>query len=208
MKPQASLLAFLVLLLLGSAAGATTITITVGDNFYSPKTVTIQPGDVVAWHYQSGTNSHPTAADDGKAWTTFTINTANPDKSLTFSTAGSFPYHCQFHGAAGSGMYGVITVAAALAVAPAQLAATALRAYPNPATAEVTLPLDQLPASTPGTVQLLNALGSLVRTVEVPAGKAGRELILSLDDLPAGLYAYRLLAGREVVATQRLVVGR
>ncbi len=203
MKTLASLLAFLLLLLRGPVAGATTVTITVGDNFYAPQTVTIHPGDIIAWHYQGGANSHPTAADDGIAWPIFTINAANPDKSLAFPTAGSFPYHCQFHGAAGTGMYGVITVAAALAVAPPQLAGAA-RAYPNPATAAVTLPLDQLPAGAAGTVQLLNALGNLVRTVEVPAGAAARELTLNVADLPAGLYAYRLLVGREVLATQRL----
>lgn len=142
------------------------------------------------------------------AWTIFTLNTANPDKSLMFSAVVLIPCHCQFHGAAGSGMYGVITVAAALALAPPQLAAAAPCAYPRPAPAVVTRPLNQLPASTPGTVQLLNALGSLVRTVEVAPGATGRELTLSVADLPAGLYAYRLLAGREVLATRRLVVGR
>lgn len=206
MKALTFLLALL--LLLGPAAGAVTVTITVGDNFYSPQQVTIHPGDMVTWHYQGGTNSHPTAADDGTTWPVFILNTANPDMSLTFPKAGIIPYHCQFHGAPGTGMYGVITVAAALAVAPAQLTTAALRAYPNPATAEITLPLDQLPAGTLGTVQLLNALGSLVRTVEVAPGAPGRELTLSVADLPAGLYAYRLLAGREVLAAQRLVIGR
>ena len=206
MKALASLRAFLILLLLGPAAEASTITITVGDNFYSPQTVTIHPGDVIAWHYQGGTNSHPTASD-ANAWPVFVMNSANPDMSLTFPTAGTFPYHCQFHGAPGIGMYGVITVAAALAVAPTQLAAAAL-AYPNPAAAAVTLPLSQLPAGTSGTVQLLNALGTLVRTVEVAPGTSGRELTLSVADLPAGLYAYRLLVGREVLATQRLTLVR
>lgn len=209
MKVLTSLLVLLALLLRGPAAGAVTVTITVGDNFYLPQLVTIHAGDVVAWHYQGGTNSHPTAPDDGTTWPVFIMNAANPDVSLTFPKAGIIPYHCQFHGAPGVGMYGIITVLATpLAVTPAQLA-TAPHAYPNPATAAVTLPLDQLPAGQPGTVQLLNMLGSLVRTVEVPAGGTGRELTLDVADLPAGLYAYRLLMGREVLTSQRLtVVGR
>ena len=50
-------LLFLLALLLGFSASATNVTIMVGDNYYSPQTVTIQPGDVVTWQYQSGSRS-------------------------------------------------------------------------------------------------------------------------------------------------------
>lgn len=204
MKPTLRLFALLGLLLLGYSATAANITITVGDNFYSPQTVTIRPGDVVTWQYQSGTNSHPTASDNA-AWTTFTINSANLTKTMTFATIGAFPYHCTFHGAAGVGMYGVITVAAALPTTTAQEAA-AFVAYPNPASAALTLKLDRTQAPAPTAVQVINELGRVVRTLELSPAAPGTELLVSVADLPAGLYVYRLLASGAVVATQRLSV--
>ena len=208
MKMRTLLLTFIILLLLRLASQAATIVITVGDNYYSPKTVTAQPGDVITWHYQSGaTSTHPTASDNG-AWVTFTISPSNNDHSITFPTAGSFPYHCQYHGSPGTGMYGVITVAAALAAQPAQLAA-ALRAYPNPATDVLTLRFG--PSAAGGgrqSVQLLNAMGGVVRTLDAGTVAAGQELTLSVADLPAGLYFYRLLVSQEVVANQRLLLVR
>jgi hypothetical protein len=176
----------------------------VGDNFYSPRTVTIQAGDVVTWQYQSGSsNTHPTASDNG-AWTTFTINSANLTKTMTFSTVGSFPYHCTFHGAAGSGMYGVITVTAAPLPTKAAQDAAVFQAFPNPASEVVTLKLDRTQA--PTAVQLINELGSVVRTLALSPSATGTELLVSVADLPAGLYVYRLLANGTVVATRRLIV--
>ena len=196
---------FLLALLLGFSASAANITIMVGDNYYSPQTVTIRPGDVVTWQYQSGSSStHPTASDNG-AWAMFIINGSNPSKSITFSAVGAYPYHCTAHGAAGSGMYGVITVAAPLPTTAAQDAA-AFVAYPNPASEIVTLKLDRTQAPTATAVQLIGPLGSVVRMLALSPAAPGTELRLSVADLPAGLYVYRLLANGTLVATQRLSV--
>jgi plastocyanin len=198
-------LLFLLALLLGFSATAANVTIMVGDNYYSPQTVTIQPGDVVTWQYQSGSrNTHPTASDNG-AWALFTINGSNPSKSITFSTAGTYPYHCTAHGTAGSGMYGVVTVAAPLPTTAAQDAA-AFVAYPNPASETVTLKLDRTQTPVATAVQLIGPLGSVVRTLALSPAAPGTELHLSVADLPAGLYVYRLLANGAVVATHRLSV--
>lgn len=206
MKNFARKLLFFAFVLLGTVARATTITITVGDNFYSPQTVSISPGDVVTWQYQAGSvNSHPTASDNA-AWATFTINSANVSKSLTFASPGSFPYHCEFHGGPNVGMYGLITVAKPLAVPAAQLTATALRVFPNPARETVTLQVGRALPQAAHTLQLLDPLGRLVRTQALRPDEIGRELAISLAGLPAGLYYYRLLAGTEALATQRLVV--
>ncbi len=207
MKPLVRLLALLMLLLAGPMAEASTVTITVGDNFYSPQLVTIRPGDIIKWQYQGGTNSHPTASDNG-AWTTFTINSANVTNSITFNTAGSFPYHCNFHGAPGVGMYGIITVATALPTTAAQATAAAFQAYPNPAHEVVTLKLDRAQLHDAATAQLVDMLGRVVQTLEINPTTADRELTVSVADLPTGLYIYRLLAGREVLATQRLTLVR
>jgi plastocyanin len=204
MKLPVHLFALLGLLLLGYSASAANITIMVGDNFYSPRTVTIQAGDVVTWQYQSGSNNtHPTASDNS-AWTTFTINSANLTKTMTFATVGTFPYHCTFHGAAGSGMYGVITVTAAPLPTTAAQDAAVFQAYPNPATDLVTLKMDR--TQSPTAVQLINELGSVVRTLALSPATTGTELLVSVADLPAGLYIYRLMANGAVVATRRLSV--
>ncbi len=209
MKIFAPILVFLMLMLAGTAARAGSVVVTVGDNFYNPKEVTIHPGDTVKWHYQGGTNSHPTASDNG-AWTTFTINSANVNMAISqpFTKAGSFPYHCTFHGGPGVGMYGVITVAVALPVKPAQLDPAAFSVYPNPAREVVKLMVDHSKTSARSSVQLINTLGSVVRTLEVSPAEADRELTVSVADLPTGIYVYRLLANNQVVATQRLVLLR
>ncbi|HET9504343.1 MAG TPA: plastocyanin/azurin family copper-binding protein [Hymenobacter sp.] len=158
-------LLFLLALLLGFSASAANITIMVGDNYYPPQTVTIRPGDAVTWQYQSGSGgTHPTASDNG-AWSLFVISPGSTSKSLTFSTVGTYPYHCTAHGAAGAGMYGVITAAALPTTAPQETAA--FQAYPNPATATVTLKLDRTLVREAATVQLLNPLGSVARTLAV-----------------------------------------
>lgn len=196
-------LLFLLALLLGFSASAANITIMVGDNYYSPQTVTIRPGDVVTWQYQSGSSTHPTASDNG-AWSLFVISPSSTSKSLTFSTTGTYPYHCTAHGAAGVGMYGVITVATPTPTAAPQETA-AFQAYPNPATETVTLKLDRALVREAATVQLISPLGSVARTLAV-SPTSGTELLVSVADLPAGLYVYRLLANGAVVATRRLTV--
>ncbi|MGI4865931.1 MAG: T9SS type A sorting domain-containing protein [Janthinobacterium lividum] len=207
MKSLVRLLALLTLLLAGPLAEATTVTITVGDNFYSPQLVTIRPGDIIKWQYQGGTNSHPTASDNA-AWTTFTINSANVTNSIPFNTAGSFPYHCTFHGGVGVGMYGIITVATALPTTAAQLTTAAFQAYPNPAHDVVTLKLDRAQLHDAATAQLVDMLGRVVQTLEISPAATSPDLTVSVADLPTGLYIYRLLVGREVLATQRLTLTR
>ena len=60
-----SLLLTLLLVLPLAAAFATTFTVSVGNNFYSPATVNIQTGDIVRFVWQAGV--HPTVADNGTA---------------------------------------------------------------------------------------------------------------------------------------------
>jgi hypothetical protein len=80
----------------------------------------------------------------------------------------------------------------------AKRAASALVAYPNPATGRVAL---KLPAAlVGGTLSLVNAVGAVVRTE--PAPQANHTLDLSR--LPAGLYIVRASGGGEE-ATVRLI---
>src|ERR1051325_7650141 len=92
-----------------SAAAAVTVDVTVNNAFFSPQTVNVQVGDTVPWTNNSG--FHSVTADDNSfekaasssPWT-FTH---------TFSTPGSFGYHCSVHGFPGGGMFGTVVVGGA-----------------------------------------------------------------------------------------------
>lgn len=206
MKISTRFLLVWALVLIQFSALAATVTISVGDNFYSPQFVTIRPGDVVTWQYV-GQLSHPTASDNtaNPAWATFPMNSANTTKSLTFNTAGSFPYHCTAHGAAGVGMYGSITVSNATPVEEARPAAATLSVYPNPAKGSVTVSLGQK-AGQDYKLRLSNIIGQEIRTIALKPELTAAGLPLDLSDLHAGMYVYSLLVDGKVVSTKRLVL--
>jgi hypothetical protein len=83
------------------------------NNSFFPPSVTIALGDTVVWQRTGG--FHNVRADDGS----FRLGegaAGNPGSSWTtgshtFTTAGSFRYFCEVHGAAGgSGMSGIVIV--------------------------------------------------------------------------------------------------
>ena len=95
------------------AAQATTFTVEVGPGgtlTYSPRSVSIQPGDTVMWPWKgpehsvtSGTPSQPTGLfDSGVHNTGFTF-------SFTFQNPGTFSYFCTPHGSC-CGMIGNVIV--------------------------------------------------------------------------------------------------
>ena len=89
------------------AAAASSLTVSIGDNFYSPASVTIDVGDTVTWT-NNGQAQHSATASDGS----FDTGIFGPggSRSHTFNQAGSFDYFCSVHGTAQSG---TITVASA-----------------------------------------------------------------------------------------------
>lgn len=83
-------------------------TVTIGDDFYSPRSISVAAGTTVTW-VNNGTMMHTVTADDGS----FDSGTLMPGQSFfhTFSTQAIVPYHCRFHGAAGGiGMSGTVNV--------------------------------------------------------------------------------------------------
>jgi plastocyanin len=111
------------LLLAASSAWAADHRVTVGgsDDYnypsltFSPRNLTINAGDTVTFVNAGGT--HNVAADDGSfrcaqgcdgAGGNGNPNAGNWTSTVTFNDAGSFPYHCEVHGA--MGMTGSITV--------------------------------------------------------------------------------------------------
>lgn len=90
-------------------------TVNVGPSLsFSPKTVTVAPGEIVTWTWLGSPHSSTSDATSGpEVWDSGLLSTG-ATFSHTFSTPGSYPYHCVIHGAVGGiGMSGTVIVAAA-----------------------------------------------------------------------------------------------
>ena len=76
----------------------------IGGFKFSPQTLTIKVGDSVAWT-NSDSASHTATSDAGSEIDSPTLSNGQ-SYSHTFTTTGTFAYHCSFH----SGMKGTIVV--------------------------------------------------------------------------------------------------
>ena len=70
---------------------------------YSPNPVTVAVGGTVTWTNTDSIANTSTA--NGGAWNSGTM-APGATFSMTFASAGSFPYHCSIH----PGMVGTVTV--------------------------------------------------------------------------------------------------
>jgi plastocyanin len=91
---------------LACPASAATANVSITDNQYTPATVTINVGDTVTW--TDNGSAHSVTSDDGTSFDSSpncpSTCLANGDTfSHTFSSAGSFGYHCRLHGSAMTG---------------------------------------------------------------------------------------------------------
>lgn len=86
-----------------SAAPALAASVSAVDFKFVPQTVTISPGETVTWT-NNGQSPH-TVTGGG-----FNSGNLNPGQTFshTFSSAGTFAYHCQYHQA--QGMVGTVIV--------------------------------------------------------------------------------------------------
>jgi plastocyanin len=87
--------------------------VTMYDNAFSPPLIRVPVGSRVTW-FNAGRNPHNAIADDW-SWSTEKDygNIAMPagaSASVPFPEQGVFPYFCNFHGAPGIGMIGVVVV--------------------------------------------------------------------------------------------------
>lgn len=90
----------------GGSYGNNTVNIT--DNVFTPKVITIPLGTTLVWT-NNGSMTHTVTADDNS----FTSGNLAPGQTFShaFYTAGTFAYHCIFHGGIGGvGMSGVVIV--------------------------------------------------------------------------------------------------
>lgn len=82
--------------------GSTSDAIDVNDNNFNPSSTTVPNGTAVTWTWR-GSNNHSVTFDDGATSPT----QASGTYQRTFSTAGTYRYHCLVHGAAMSGTINV-----------------------------------------------------------------------------------------------------
>jgi plastocyanin len=79
------------------------VKVSIGDNFYKPKDVTIKRGQSISWRNQ-GAVAH-TVTSDSDSTVKFDSGTVNPGGvyALKPGTAGKITYHCTIHGTVQSG---------------------------------------------------------------------------------------------------------
>jgi plastocyanin len=92
-----------------STTQAATHVVTVGDSFFSPDDLTIEPGDTVRWENAPGGAGHDLDSDQG-LWATLPVSNEWTFEH-TFNDEGVFTYHCNPHQAIG--MDGTVRVEAA-----------------------------------------------------------------------------------------------
>lgn len=108
---------------LGTAApAAADASVSMGDNFYDPSSVTVGVGETVTWT-NNGQQPHTVTANDGSFDSSpncpSQINQcmqAGDSYSQTFNSVGSFDYFCKVHGQSMSGT--VVVEAAGTTPAP------------------------------------------------------------------------------------------
>src|SRR5262249_57138532 len=88
-----------------TAHASAAASVTMGDFFFSPSSVTVAVGDTVTWT-NNGQAPHNATADDG-SFKTPDLNNGQ-SASHTFSSAGTFTYICTIH----PNMHGTVRVLA------------------------------------------------------------------------------------------------
>jgi hypothetical protein len=86
-------------------------------------------------------------------------------------------------------------------------ALASLDAYPNPSRGEVVFTLSQS-AGDVYKVRISNAIGRVVKTIEVKDNGQSPQFEANLTELPNGLYFYSLLANDKMIETKRLILQR
>jgi plastocyanin len=125
---------------------AADVAVTIMNFSFQPTPLTVPVGTTVVWTNRD-TAPHTASSDPGSAFTfdTGMLQTGQSGR-VTFSTAGSFPYHCNVH----PNMHGMVVVMAAAPAAPAPAAPAPAPAAPAPAPAAAA-PVAAPPSAPPRT---------------------------------------------------------
>ena len=80
-------------------------TVTMAGSSFSPATITVSAGTTISWKNNDGI-AH-TSTSDSTGWDTGSIP-GGQSRTTTFSTPGTYAYHCTFH--VSMGMRGTVVV--------------------------------------------------------------------------------------------------
>lgn len=99
-------------------AGGGTEIVEVGDNYYEPENLAIEPGTTVVWEWVgvADHNVNPSEQPEGADWEGHPDLKADGDYEYTFTEEGTYEYVCDPH--IGVGMVGSIEVAEGASAAP------------------------------------------------------------------------------------------
>ena len=101
------LLSIGLIILQPAAASAASASVTINNYQFSPNSIAVLPGTTITWTNKQADDSHTVTSDSG-AFDTGVIKKAGGTASLTFTTAGTFTYHCTIH----PSMHGTVVVSA------------------------------------------------------------------------------------------------
>ncbi len=199
-RPRLWLLLWVVVGLVGwlfvrplTALGSATLTVTIGDNFFSPHNLTNTVGDNVKWSW-GGIGSHSSTGSGITPLWDSGIHGNGFVFTQTFSVPGNFPFHCVVH----SGMSGNITVTAPPTNAPP---AISILSPTNGATfaAPWSGTISATASDSNGTVRKVDffAGSTMLGIVSNPSG----DLSLKTTNLAAGSYNLTAVATDDQGAT-------
>ncbi len=100
--------AFLLLLLSLQSVNATIHVVSVGNFFFSPPNVTVDPGDTVRWVLSTGLHTSTSSAGSTKTWDSGILGGGGYNLQFVLADgAGPFPYVCSVHPLSMSGSVSV-----------------------------------------------------------------------------------------------------
>ncbi len=88
-----------------AAVGAATASVTINNYQFSPHSIAVQPGTTITWTNKQADDNHTVTSDTG-AFDSGVIKHSGGKFSMTFTTVGTFAYHCTIH----STMHGTVVV--------------------------------------------------------------------------------------------------
>ncbi|HCT30985.1 MAG TPA: hypothetical protein DIW31_09690 [Bacteroidales bacterium] len=168
------------LLLISFNANSTVVVINQSGSSFSPKTFTVNVGDVIRWVWSSGTHTTTsTTIPQGAAGWDASLTSTSTTFEYTVTVAGAYSYVCSIHES--SGMVGSFTASAPTSIGENLL--SDYKVYPNPTTSIINLPLDLN-----GKIHLYDILGKEVKIVSTTELKGANSCQLDVSDLTNGVY--------------------
>jgi plastocyanin len=125
---MSSLLSAGLILVQPAAVGAAGASVTINNYQFTPRSIAVLPGTTITWTNRQADDNHTVTSDTG-VFDSGAIKKADGTFSLTFSTAGTFAYHCTLH----STMHGTVVVSANAQEPPPTDTIGEGRAAPTPA---------------------------------------------------------------------------